>query len=317
MNDAQELEVARAAVREAARLCARVQAGVSALEKADKSPVTVADFGSQALVCAALADAFPRDPVVGEEDSRALREHPELLERVVAEVSRQRPGTAEEVCAWIDRGASREQHPRFWTVDPIDGTKGFLRGEHYAVALALIEGGELQVSAVAAPGLEVVFSAVRGAGAWVEPLAGGAREPLRVSACSDPAQGRLCQSVEQAHSDQDLAQALAARLGIGSEPRRLDSLAKYGLVARGDAEIYLRLPRPGSTRKECIWDHAAGVLLVTEAGGRVTDTRGRPWPSATAPPWTRTAGWSRATARGTTGSSRPFRPWKGRPPTRP
>ena len=75
---------------------------------------------------------------------------------------------------------------------------------------------------------------------------------------------------------QEQAAALAAALGIRAPARKLDSLAKYGIVARGEAEIYLRLPRPGSTRAECIWDHAAGVLLVTEAGGRVTDTRGAP-----------------------------------------
>ena len=282
---ARELEVARQAVRQAAALCARVQRGVEGLEKSDKSPVTVADFGSQALVCATLAEAFPEDPVVGEEDSATLREHPALLAQVTREVDAERGADAAQVCAWIDRGAAREQRPRFWTVDPIDGTKGFLRGEQYAVALALIVDGELVVSATACPNLPlrpddpergVLFSAVKGGGAFAEALAGGARWPLAVSAASDPAAGRFCQSVEPAHSDQEQAAALAAALGIRAPARKLDSLAKYGIVARGEAEIYLRLPRPGSTRAECIWDHAAGVLLVTEAGGRVTDTRGAP-----------------------------------------
>jgi len=285
MSYERELEVARQAVRQAAVLCRRVQEGVAKLEKSDRSPVTVADFGSQALVCASLAEAFPDDPVVGEEDSATLREHPALLERVVSEVGRERPADAEQVCAWIDRGAAREQLPRFWTVDPIDGTKGFLRGDQYAVALALIVDGELVVSATACPNLPVhpdadergvLFSAVRGGGAWGQPLAGGERWDLQVSANSDPAQGRFCQSVEPAHSDQAQAQAIAGALGLAAPARKLDSLAKYGIVARGEAEIYLRLPRPGSTRAECIWDHAAGVLLVTEAGGRVTDTRGEP-----------------------------------------
>ena len=85
--------------------------------------------------------------------------------------------------------------------------------------------------------------------------------------------GRHCQGVESSHSAHGDAQRVADHLGIGSRRIKIDSQAKYTVVARGDAEIYLRLP----TRKdyvERIWDHAAGALLVTEAGGKVTDCRG-------------------------------------------
>jgi len=286
-----EHEVALAAVREAAVLCRNIQAaiGPDVLEKKDRSPVTVADFGSQALICRRLAEAFPDDPVMAEEDSAALREPAQaaLLDRVVAEVRRLVPeATAEAVCAWIDRGNLTAYRPRFWTLDPIDGTKGFLRGDQYAIALALVVEGQVQVAALACPNLPltpgadaprgVVFTAVRGEGALAWPLEGEG-EPVRiqVSATADPAQARFCESFESAHSAHDAAAEVARRLGITLPPRRLDSQAKYAMVARGEADLYLRLPtRPGYVEK--VWDHAAGVLIVTEAGGRVTDIHGRP-----------------------------------------
>ncbi|WP_143149566.1 3'(2'),5'-bisphosphate nucleotidase [Rhodothermus profundi] len=286
-----ERDVALAAVREAAALCQNIQAaiGPDVLEKRDRSPVTVADFGSQALICRRLAAAFPDDPIMAEEDSTALREPAQapLLERVVAEVQRLAPeATAETVCAWIDRGNLATYRPRFWTLDPIDGTKGFLRGDQYAIALALLVEGRVRVAALACPNLPltpatesprgVVFVAVQGEGAWAYPLE-EAGTPLRiqVSATSDPAQAQFCESFESAHSAHDVAAEVAQRLGITKPPRRLDSQAKYALVARGEADLYLRMPtRPGYVEK--VWDHAAGALIVAEAGGRVTDIHGRP-----------------------------------------
>ncbi|MFB6231728.1 MAG: inositol monophosphatase family protein, partial [Salinibacter sp.] len=63
---------------------------------------------------------------------------------------------------------------------------------------------------------------------------------------------------------------------ITADSIRIDSQAKYAIVARGEAEIYLRLPRPGTDYTERIWDHAAGSLVVQAAGGTVTDMHGEP-----------------------------------------
>jgi 3'(2'), 5'-bisphosphate nucleotidase len=96
-----------------------------------------------------------------------------------------------------------------------------------------------------------------------------------VSQQFDPAGARFCESVEPSHSQHALAASIARQLGMQAAPVRLDSQAKYGVVARGDAEIYLRLPtKPGYVER--VWDHAAGTLIVTEAGGTVTDATGRP-----------------------------------------
>ena len=283
-----ERDVALQAVREAAELCGRVQAQISpdVLEKKDRSPVTVADFGSQALVCRAIREAFPNDPIIAEEDAAELRtsENGVLRAQVAEHVRALRSDADEEaVLSWIDYGGASDYSGRFWTLDPIDGTKGFLRGEQYAVALALVVDGEVTVAALACPNLPsmtdgktgVVFTAVRGAGATSVPLGGDRAMPVSVSEEDDPSRTRFCESVESGHSSHDDAAAVAERLGITAEPVRLDSQAKYAVVARGEAGIYLRLPtRPGYVEK--VWDHAAGVLVVEEADGRVTDVAGKP-----------------------------------------
>jgi 3'(2'), 5'-bisphosphate nucleotidase len=293
---ARERALAIQAVQEAAILCRSVRGQVApeVLAKADQSPVTVADFGSQALVSRALAGAFPDDPLIAEEDASELRraENAGLLAAVVAQVRDFDPAAdADSVCRWIDRGGAAASGKRFWTLDPIDGTKGFLRNEQYAVALALIVEGRVTVAALACPNLPVVpaaedptstgpvgsiFVAVRGQGAVAIPLDGGGGEtPIAVGIQDDPAAARFCESVESAHSAHGESAAVAARLRITAAPLRLDSQAKYAVVARGEADVYLRLPTRADYREK-IWDHAAGVVIVEEAGGRVTDMHGLP-----------------------------------------
>lgn len=285
----EEWRTATAAVREAAKVCQAVQGRLvtaDTLEKRDKSPVTVADFASQAVVCARLREAFPEVGVVAEEASAALREQGAgaLRDAVVEHVRAVRhDATADEVLSWIDHGgATGGGAGRFWTLDPIDGTKGFLRGEQYAVALALIEDGQVVLGVLGCPNLHegVLLSAVRGEGCRELPLGVETQRwedgrEVRVSEVEDAADARFCESVESGHSDQGQSAAIAQRLGITTEPVRMDSQAKYAAVARGDASIYLRLPTRKDYREK-IWDHAAGVLVVEEAGGRVTDVDGKP-----------------------------------------
>ncbi len=286
---ATEMDTALAAVRQAGLLCRAVQAEIDlgALAKDDKSPVTIADFGSQALICRALGEVFPADPVIGEEDAAVLQEsvNAAMLERVVGHVAQYVDGSdASQVCQWIDRGSAKTYSDRFWTLDPIDGTKGFLRGEQYAIALALIIDGEIALAVLGCPNLGpslgedrgdgTILAAIKGQGTWQMPMIGEA-EPAQVSVSTerDATRIRFCESVEAAHSAHGDSARIAERLAIAAEPARLDSQAKYAVVARGEAEAYLRLPRDNKYREK-IWDHGAGVLCVTEAGGRVTDVPG-------------------------------------------
>ncbi len=284
-----ELEVALRAVQQAARLCRNVQAELrpGMLEKRDRSPVTVADFGSQALICRRISQAFPGDRIVAEEDSQALRapENASLSRKVLSQVQAFLPDASpDSVLSWIDLGRDAGKTGRFWCLDPIDGTKGFLRGEQYAVSLALIEEGEVVLGALACPNFPLsgepeerngqIFFAVRGQGAFVQDLdlRGKARR-ISVRPESSPGGARFCESVEASHSSHSDSQRISGLLGIEQPPVRLDSQAKYAVVASGQADIYLRLPTRADYREK-IWDHAAGYRIILEAGGKVTDITG-------------------------------------------
>jgi 3'(2'), 5'-bisphosphate nucleotidase len=287
LGNRKEVEVALGAAREAARLCRTVQQELvagSTLTKGDKSPVTVADFGSQALVARRLAIDFPDDPLMGEEQADELREpkNTALAEQVVARVATFVPtARRDDVFGWIDRARSDGGRGRFWALDPIDGTKGFLRGEQYAVALALLEGGEVKLGVLACPNLPFerdagcILVAVRGAGTTIHPLEADRAARVQASPLDDPRVARIVESVEAAHGDLGRNERIRARLGTTAPSVRLDSQAKYAVLARGDAEVYLRMPSSNDYR-ENLWDQAAGALVIEEAGGRVTDVDGRP-----------------------------------------
>jgi 3'(2'), 5'-bisphosphate nucleotidase len=289
----QERRTAIEAVKQACRLCENVRNTLVSEEtvaKKDKSPVTVADYGAQALVSLKLMQEFPGAHLVGEEDAAALRADNqfELRRKVVDHVQRLLGDESEAVILdAIDHGGHKGggtgQH---WTLDPIDGTKGFLRNDQYAVALALIEEGEVVLGVLGCPNLPLnmdqpeglrgsLFIAVRGEGAYTLPLDGGEETPIRVTGLDDPAQATFCESVESGHSSHDDAAKIAELLGVSRLGVRMDSQAKYAAVARGDASIYLRLPTRADYLEK-IWDHAAGAIVITEAGGKVTDVRGIP-----------------------------------------
>jgi len=284
--------VAIDAVAAASRVCRAVQSRLvagSTLQKGDRSPVTVADFAAQAVVSHLLAKAFPALPLVGEEDASALRDpaNAGLRDKVVDAVASVLPDlNTQAVLAAIDRGTyAGGGDGAHWTLDPIDGTKGFLRLDQYAVALALIDQGQVVLGVLGCPNLPLdagdpggprgcLFTGVRGQGARQISLDLGEARAVKVTDIADPAAARFCESVESGHTAQGDSARVAALLGITQPPFRIDSQCKYAAVARGDASIYLRLP----TRKdyvERIWDHAAGVAVITEAGGRVTDIHGR------------------------------------------
>ena len=108
-------------------------------------------------------------------------------------------------------------------------------------------------------------------------LEGKSRRALSVSRIEDSSEAFFTESVEVDHSDHELHQRLAQKLNITKPPLQVDSQAKYGIVARGEAVLYLRMPSPVEPNyKENIWDHAAGAIITEEAGGRVTDAFGKP-----------------------------------------
>lgn len=306
-SPADMLAAAVAAVAGACRVTRAVQANMGAVArivKDDKSPVTVADFASQAVVARALRERLSGDlHLVGEETSAFLR-NPDNAAHLSATVAAAREAWAQaderSLLEAIDQGAGDPDHAGFWTLDPIDGTKGFLRGGQYAVSLAYIERGEVVLGVLGCPNLPADFTrpldrpdrhgtlygALRGEGAFELPCERADQKglhPVRVSRpVHEPSHGTgeltVCTSVEESHTHMGKVAAVMDALEAAgvpcAEPVRLDGQGKYAVVARGQADAYLRLP----TKKdyvEFIWDHAAGALIASEAGVAVTDVAGR------------------------------------------
>ena len=276
----------------------------STLTKANGSPVTVADFAVQAFVASRLARHLPDDPLVAEEDASALRADASLVrEQVVQLVGQMLPGIkveTEQVFGWIDAGLGGCGR-RFWTLDPIDGTKGFLRGGQYVIALALVVDGTAEVGILGCPRVSMrtapasttdvpehavlagveddagggVAIAARGRGAWWMPLNGSHLTRLSVSSESNRAKTRALHSRDSRHSDIDQLHRVLRELRSQASPVLMDGQTKQLLIAAGAAELLMRIPTDPGYR-EAIWDQAAGALLVEEAGGRVTDLDGLP-----------------------------------------
>lgn len=289
-----DAQFAIAAVREASLLARRIQREMvtGALTKDDRSPVTVADFAVQALIAHRLADYAPNATLIGEEQAEALRgsENAGTLRQIVAFLQPSIPNvTADEVCRLIDRGGGTPP-ATFWTLDPIDGTKGFLRREQYAVALALVQEGKVELGVLGCPELcllsgaksvykvGTIVGAVQGSGSWRHLLDESAPwQRLTVRACKDSREARILRSVEKSHTNVDEISQLAANVGTTEPPVGMDSQAKYAVLAAGGGDVMLRLLSPSRPDyREKIWDQAAGSIVIEEAGGRITDLDGKP-----------------------------------------
>ncbi|CAH9107850.1 unnamed protein product [Cuscuta europaea] len=332
----EELNVAVRAVHMACFLCQKVQKGLAfatsgelVRSKDDDSPVTVADWSVQAIVSWILSEHFGPDNVsiVAEEDVHTLStsESDGILEKVSSTVNEclveapryglKSPDVAldrSQVLEAISRcSSSGGAVGRHWVLDPVDGTLGFVRQDQYAVALALIDNGEVVIGVLGCPNYPMkeqyhnhkqqnhtmpdlqgtstgkheegcVMYTSRGSGhAWMQPLVDVDKKlewpnfakQIWVSRIDDPELATICEPVEKANTNHSFTAGLAHSVGLRKQPLRVYSMVKYAAIACGNAEIFMKFARAGY--KEKVWDHAAGVLLVQEAGGVVTDAGGR------------------------------------------
>ncbi len=163
---------------------------------------------------------------------------------------------AANVLDWIERrGETYPADGRYWVLDPVDGTKGFLRGEQYAIALALVVNGRVELGVLGCPNLPASLTsggnsnevggqgeiawAIRGQGAWRMPLDASDQPTtaarLRVAEAGSDAATTWVERVESSGRNKDVSSEIAGAAGIGRPPHRLDSQAKYAVVARGEA----------------------------------------------------------------------------------
>ncbi|KAH8681723.1 hypothetical protein BX600DRAFT_375596 [Xylariales sp. PMI_506] len=310
-----ELQTAVGVIQQAAKLSQSVisveDKGV--VEKDDLSPVTVADFAIQALLTASIHHVFPDDKFVGEESAADLRAQPALLNRVWTLLQKLKPEEAQGLCKlptspdqmcqmidWCGFGIpGGSDSGRIWVFDPIDGTQTFVKGQAYAINVALMEGGKQLLSIVGCPTIPVdatapitndtvdptgrglIIFAAKGYGTYVRPLvgdsddveirkipphaAGASVADLRSVTCFNT----LVSGIDDAH------QTIVERLGVtfpGCD--LLGWVPRWVTMALGAANmtvwIYKRRDRYAK-----IWDHAGAMLLFEEVGGKVTDVDGK------------------------------------------
>ncbi|GFP96341.1 pap-specific phosphatase hal2-like [Phtheirospermum japonicum] len=302
-NYSEELEIAVKAVHMASLLCQRVQESLLAKSnghvqsKDDDSPVTVADWSVQATVSWVLSEAFGSQNVsiLAEEDVLELSKTKSvnLLNAVTNTVNAclaespsfglkipSTPLTTSDVLEAIGRcNSTGGPTGRFWVLDPVDGTLGFVRGDQYAIALSLIEDGEPVLGVLGCPNYPMKKE-------WLSYPNGYRRIISRLTSQVGPKSeswDKGCVIYARRGSDGAWMQPL---LGEGKKfvwPNsarqiKVSTIDDPGLatfsIARGDAEIFMKFARAGY--KEKIWDHAAGVVIIQEAGGVVTDAGGHP-----------------------------------------
>lgn len=284
----QLLDVAQRAGERAARICQAVlDETPTSLEKNDRSPVTLADYGCQAVILREISQAFPSHNIVAEEGSEHLKANIDKsgIKRITELVTENIGDrvTFEEICQWIDHtGDFNNEYT--WSIDPIDGTKGFLRRQQYAVAIGVLKNHVPSLGVLACPNLPIdlqnpkssrgiIYAATRGKGAKRIPLNGKAVRTITTSTAKLE-NCRVLGSVESSHGDPSLVKKMISHMGISGDFVRYDSQVKYGILAEGNAEIYVR-PRSKPDYRENSWDHVAGVVIAQEAGGTVTDLDGK------------------------------------------
>ncbi|KAK3314488.1 hypothetical protein B0H66DRAFT_627009 [Apodospora peruviana] len=307
----EEVKVARQAVQAAVKIAQHVlfDSNKGAIQKADLTPVTVADYTIQAVLAHAIHTHFPSDQLVGEESAGELNTNPNLVQHMwtVLQACDQRddvdkipdPSHLPKLISLCETTTSFGiDSGRVWIFDPIDGTKTFLRGEQYAINVALLVGGRQVLSVVACPLLcpsetepidnatisEVgcILLAVKGYGAWVQPLSGPhsgnlARLPRHADGDSVMTQDLklvTCWNMLDSGVD-DVHKAVAENLGAPFPGSDLVSwVCRWAVMALGVANITVWVYKTRS-RHAKIWDHAGAMLLFEEVGGMITDVDGK------------------------------------------
>jgi len=242
---------------------------LSSFIKKDDSPVTLADFASQIFIISNIKKHFPEDQIIAEEESSVFIDSD--AENILKKCFNSLHITFEEnIKETLNYRGSNSK--RQWTVDPIDGTKGFQKGLAYAIGMGFMVQAEPTICAIGVPNYKntslTIFSAEKNQGAKVSYGDQNFTE-IGVSNKKEIKRFRICHSL---HYNKPWVLDFARSLGIANFIP-LDSMAKLCMVADGSSEIYIK---PMNMQRSFTWDFLPGELLVKEAGGRITDIRGNP-----------------------------------------
>lgn len=314
MNFERELGIASKTVQLCADLTKQLQRQLkeeSAVKKSDFSPVTIGDFAVQALLTCVIHQEFPNDTFLAEESADELRQNEPLLGQVWELVESHRaafseaspalrtPDSKAQLMDMIDFGGRNDKtnEGRTWVFDPIDGTATFMQGQQYAINCAFLVDGREEIGIIGCPnlspkastthedatdpeGLGLMIYAVRGYGTFKRYMQTSSE---LLSATRIPRHGDMASMDSLKWSDCStytstmlpLHQQVAAKLNTSWPGVDLySSLMKYAALGLGHSSICIRIFKYASWRSN-MWDHAGGVLIFEEVGGRVTDLEGK------------------------------------------
>ncbi|MFX1588898.1 MAG: inositol monophosphatase family protein [Promethearchaeota archaeon] len=241
--------------------------GFKSFQKEDESPVTLADYASQLFIVKKLKEKFPNDQIIAEE---SYNSHIDInVQKIIKRCFR---SLELDIIEDIERILNYRgpYSPRQWTIDPIDGTKGFQKNLCYAVGIGFMINSELITAAIGVPNYNergrALFIAEKNQGARVSY---GEEDfiPIRVTNNKNIKKARMCHSL---HYDEPWVLEFAHLAEVNKFIQK-DSMAKFCMVADGTADLYIK---PMDKNRSFSWDFLPGTLIVKEAGGIVSDIKG-------------------------------------------
>jgi len=277
--------------------------------RSDGTPVTVADFAVQAYIVALLHREFPTHKFMAQDFREPLKKDPLLINDVLRTVNRNADRfnipllTREEIVAAMElcthKGGTEEdkqENQYTWMLGGIDGSRGYIKRRQYCISLALVHQGKPVLGVLGCPKLPfdlkyskatgTIFYASAGCGTFM--LSENAVYKavhcnrnlnnlgirVRTSLETETKRAAMVESVEKSQNSREKSESVAKLLGIVTRPMCMDSQAKYGCISRGEAHIFLKFS--GRRHTANTWAHAAGAIVIEEAGGKVTDGLGNP-----------------------------------------
>ncbi len=263
-----ELNLANKVVKEAFKIPEWFkERGFEFFKKQDSTPVTLADLATQIFIISELKREFPDDSIIAEEEGSLIDKNSEKIIRKCFEDLGIKVQNIKDLVNYRGRPSERQ-----WSVDPIDGTQGFVEGLSYAVGIGFMRKSDPKSCAIAVPNYDenglAIFTAEKGQGAKAS-YGEKIFKPIHVSKQNEIKKVRMCHSL---HYNLPWVIEFSEKAGINDIVQK-DSMLKYCMVADGSVDLYIKPLKPNHA---FTWDYMPGDLLVREAGGKVTDLNNEP-----------------------------------------
>lgn len=285
-----ELEIILPIIVKASNLCMEYRNSVDFEKdiKEDDSPVTVADVCSQILINKVIMENFSNDLIIAEEDMHSIvnDKMKEKIEKWLGFKDWKKYLEKKSIFPSLSSSSISNENgmesSRFWAVDPIDGTRGYVNGEQFCICIALVINEKVVLSVVNCPvlkssvtqGIGALFIAMASHGAFEVHLESQQWHRLESETLIDSFENRkLTETSSTKHASHFYSGKIMEHFNMDKESIKVDGQGKYCLVARKEAVIYFRKPS-NDNYEEKIWDHAPGILIVLESGGKVFDKYG-------------------------------------------